>query len=469
VTPRPGGQETAPPEAPRDPPPYPAPPYSAPPYSAPPYPAPPYPVQRFQEPHRRGRRGWQGHRGRGCWQRSLDDRLLGGVAGGISKRLHVDPTLVRIAFAVTTVFGGFGAACYLGAWLMMPLEGHDESIGARVAKDRQGIVLALAFIPALVVMFVVGSALHIGVISSAAWPLFLCAAAAVLLWRNVDVEEREWLREAAAPVIRLGGGTKATRRDFVLRILIGAVLVGAGVVSLTFHHGHVGVFRVVAGVALFLAGAVVLFGPWWLHLVRDLLAERQARVRAEERADVASRVHDSVLQTLALIQRAADDPHRVVALARGQERELRAWLFDGEMPGALGAEVTTLAAGCRAIAAEVEASHGVVVDVVVVGDCPLDDRLRPLLDAAREATVNAAKWSGAPSISLFAEVEPGKVSVYVRDRGRGFDPDQVAPDRQGIAQSIQARMLRYGGRAVIRSAPGDGTEVELTALRGEAR
>lgn len=184
---------------------------------------------------------------------------------------------------------------------------------------------------------------------------------------------------------------------------------------------------------------------------------------------MASRVHDSVLQTLALIQRSADDPHRVVQLARGQERELRAWLFEGEIPGAVGADTQTLAAGMRAIAAEVEEAHGVVVDVVVVGDCPLDDCLRALLDATREATVNAAKWSGEASISLFAEVEPGRTSVFVRDRGRGFDIDTVAPDRRGIAQSIQARMLRNGGRAVIRSAPGEGTEVELTAPRGGSR
>lgn len=418
--------------------------------------------------------GWHGRRGRhprpgwphGCWERSLDDRLLGGVAGGISRRLRIDVTLVRIAFAVATVFGGFGAAVYLGAWLLMPLEGHDGNIGARVVKDRQGIVLSLSFLPALVVMLVVGGALHVGAITSSAWPLFLCAAGGVLLWRNVDDDERKWLRNAAAPVVRVGGRTRATRRWFLLRLVLGTGLVLAGVAVIATHHPHVTLVRVFGGVVLLLMGAVVLFGPWWIRLARDLMAERQARVRAEERADVAARVHDSVLQTLALIQRAAGDPHRVVQLARGQERELRSWLFDGEIPSAVGAEVATLASGARAIGAEVEGSHGAVVDVVVVGDCPLDDRLRALLDAAREATVNAAKWSGAPSVSLFAEVEGEKVSVFVRDRGRGFDLDGVAGDRRGIAQSIQARMLRHGGRAVIRSTPGDGTEVELTAPRG---
>ncbi len=403
-------------------------------------------------------------------QRSVEDRLVGGVAGGIARRLRIDVTLVRIGFAVATVFGGFGAAAYLGCWLLMPLEGHKECIGARVARDRQGILLALAFVPALVVMLVVAGTLHAGFLTSAAWPLFLCAAAAVLLWRNVDQEEREWLRHAAAPVLRLGGATRSSIRLLALRTAAGLVVVLVGVAVMSVHHSsHPSAPRVLGGVVLLLAGAVVLFGPWWLRLARELLAERQARVRAEERADMAARVHDSVLQTLALIQRASDDPHRVVQLARGQERELRAWLFDGAVPGAVGSEVTTLGAGVRTIAADVEAAHGAVVDVVVVGDCTLDERLRALLEAAREATVNAAKWSGAPSVSLFAEVEPEKVSVFVRDRGGGFDVDSIAPDRRGIGQSIEARMLRHGGRAAIRSAPGEGTEIELSAPRDGGR
>lgn len=396
--------------------------------------------------------------------------MLGGVAGGISTRLGIDVTIVRIAFAVTTVFGGFGCAAYLGAWLLMPLQGHDQSIGSRVVRDRQGILIALAFLPALILLFVIGNAVHVGPISSAAWPLFLCAAGGVLLWRNVDTDEREWLRRASSQVVRLGTGSRPSRRALLVRIVFGLGLLLAGIALLTVHRHHpIPLDRILAGIAVLLAGIVVLFGPWWIRLARDLMAERQARVRAEERADMATKVHDSVLQTLALIQRSADDPQRIVQLARGQERELRAWLFDREIPGALGAGVTMLAAGVRAIAAEIEEAHRVVIEVVVVGDCPLDDRLRALLDAAREATVNASKWSGASSISLFAEVESQKVSVFVRDRGKGFDLDSVASDRRGIAQSIQARMLRNGGRAVIRSAPGEGTEVELSAPRGESR
>lgn len=186
---------------------------------------------------------------------------------------------------------------------------------------------------------------------------------------------------------------------------------------------------------------------------------------------MAARVHDSVLQTLALIQRNAEDPQRVARLARAQERELRSWLFEGRAPGSPGAsDPTTLAAGAEQIARDVEASHEVAVEVVTVGDCDLDDDLRALLAAGREATVNAAKWSGAPTVSLFAEVEPSAVSMFVRDRGAGFDPGSVAADRRGLAESIGARMARHGGTSTIRSSPGQGTEVALHMARpGGAR
>jgi len=207
-----------------------------------------------------------------------------------------------------------------------------------------------------------------------------------------------------------------------------------------------------------------VLGPWWLRIARDLVVERAARIRAEERADMASRVHDSVLQTLALIQRRADQPQQVIQLARAQERELRSWLFDGRAPGSIDAE-TTFAGGVRLIQQEVEAQHGIAVEAVTVGDCPLDDDLAALLAAAKEATVNAAKWSGAKVVSLFAEVEPGEVSLFVRDRGRGFDPETVPGDRKGLAESVHARMTRHGGSAAIRSTPGEGTEVSLTMPR----
>ena len=182
---------------------------------------------------------------------------------------------------------------------------------------------------------------------------------------------------------------------------------------------------------------------------------------------MAAHVHDSVLQTLALIQRASDDPQQIIRLARAQERELRAWLFEGRAPGAISEEVASLAEGVALVQRNVEADHGITVQVVVVGDCALNDPLRALLDAAKEATVNAAKWSGADQVSVFAEVEADRVMLFVRDRGRGFDPTEVPEDRQGIAQSIRARIERAGGTVEIRSARGEGAEVALAMPRPE--
>ena len=391
------------------------------------------------------------------------------MAAGLSRHTGIDVTIVRLAFVVLTLMGGFGAAVYVALWLLMPLGDNTESIGTRVTRDGQGILIALAFVPALVVTFVIGSVLHVGVVTSLALPCFAGAAGFVLLWRNADPEERAWLHQAASPAVRLVAGSRRSRRNLAVRLLLGVLLLAVGLAVLELPHPQAStILRMLGGAVLVAAAVVVLFGPWWLRLIRDLVAERQAHVRAEDRADMAARVHDSVLQTLAMIQRAADQPQKVTQLARAQERELRSWLFDGEAPGSMDKDVVTIVAGAHRVAEEVEADHGVPVEVVTVSDCALDDRLRALLAAAREATVNAAKWFGAPIISLFAEVEPEMVSVFVRDRGSGFDLGGVGPDRQGIAESIRGRMQRHGGTAAIRSTPGEGTEVELRIPRQQA-
>jgi signal transduction histidine kinase len=263
------------------------------------------------------------------------------------------------------------------------------------------------------------------------------------------------------------GSDRHTRTSLLVRIALGVVVGIGGLLLLLDGHPTSATLRPVLGALLILAAIVVIFGPWWISLVRDLMSERQARALAEERAQMAAHVHDSVLQTLALIQRSADDPQHVVRLARAQERELRSWLFEGRPPGSVAAEAVTVAEGIGLLQQLVEADHGITVQVVVVGDCPLNDRLRALLDAAREATVNAAKWSGSPEVSIYCEVEQQAVTAFVRDRGRGFDPSGVPDDRQGIAQSIRARMTRFDGSAIVRSAPGQGTEVKLSMPRRE--
>jgi signal transduction histidine kinase len=411
------------------------------------------------------------HRGQGPWRRQQDQRIFGGVAGGLAARCGIDVTLIRVGFVLAAIFLGFGAVVYLALWLVLPMEGQTTSIAARAASDRRGILLSLAFLPALVAVLIVFSAFHVGIATQLAWPLFLSAAALVLVWRNCDPDERAWLQQAFEPVVQLGTRRDQRRWAFVARSGAGIVVLGAGLALLVLsQRPHaMSVLRPLIGAVLVLAGIVVLFGPWWLRLARDVVDERQARIRAEDRADMAARVHDSVLQTLALIQRSSTEPQRVVQLARAQERELRAWLFEGELPGAVADGATSLAQGVKLLAHEVEADHKVTVEVVTVGDRPLDDRLRALLAAAREATVNAAKWSGAPTISIYAEVEPTGVSVFVRDRGQGFDLAEVAPDRRGIAQSIAARMSRAGGGANVRTGPGEGTEVELTIPTEDGR
>jgi signal transduction histidine kinase len=285
----------------------------------------------------------------------------------------------------------------------------------------------------------------------------------VLIWRNADPDEQAAMRALAQPLLDVGDTGRRSR--FKLRLVLACLMLIGGLVTLLRVHNPRLLLDPLGGVVLVIGAVVLLLGPWWLRVARSAMVERQARVRAEERTEIAARVHDSVLQTLALIQRRADDPQQVIQLARAQERELRSWLFDGRAPGSMDGLATTFAGGVKLIQRDVEAQHGVAVEVVIVGDCEIDDELSALLAAAREATVNAAKWSGAKVVSLFAEVEPTDVSVFVRDRGRGFDPASVPDDRKGLSESVKARMARRGGSATIKSVLGEGTEVGLTMHR----
>jgi signal transduction histidine kinase len=411
---------------------------------------------------RRGLLRWRGPRGGGPLRRQQTDRLAGGVAAGLASRLGFDTNVVRLVLIVATVVtGGFFAVCYVLAWLLVPADGADGNLASRAVTDRRGIAVAAGIGSVTFMAWVIASVLHAGWLSNLTWPLGLCFAGIVLIWRNAPAEEQAAMRQLAEPLMSVTGGDGRSR--IVLRAFIAAILLGGGLVTLLSGHHVTAFLRPLGGVALIIAAIVVAFGPWWLRIARDLVVERQARARAEERADMAARLHDSVLQTLALIQRRADDPQRVVQLARAQERELRSWLFEGRAPGSL--DVMTLADGVGLIQQEVEAQYGIAVEAVTVGDCELDDDLGALLAAAREATVNAGKWSGADVVSLFAEVEPAAVSLFVRDRGKGFDPGAVAGDRKGLAESIHGRMARRGGSATVRSVPGEGTEVSLTMPR----
>ncbi len=409
----------------------------------------------------------RGPAGSGPLRRSREDRLAGGVAAGLAARTGFDVTAVRLVLALAAVVTvGWGLVAYVLAWLLTPADGTDESIASKARSDGRGISLAIAMASVALVASIILSLLSNGWFSFA-WPLIISAAGLVLIWRNAPADEQVLIRGLREPLLGLAEGR--TRSRIVLRASVAGVLLIAGLAVLLSGHDSTAMLEPLSGLLLIIAAVVVGLGHWWLRLARDLVLERQARVRAEERADMASRVHDSVLQTLALIQRRADDPQQVVALARAQERELRSWLFDGRAPGSLDGEGMTLAAGIRLFQREIEAQHGMPVEAVTVGDCELTEDLSALIGAAREATVNAAKWSGADVVSVFAEVEPTEVSVYVRDRGRGFDPAAVSGDRKGLAESVHARMARRGGSAAVRSAAGEGTEVSLRMPRAASK
>jgi signal transduction histidine kinase len=202
-------------------------------------------------------------------------------------------------------------------------------------------------------------------------------------------------------------------------------------------------------------GIGLVTGPWWMRMMSQLSAERAERIRSQERADIAAHLHDSVLQTLALIQRNAGSPREVARLARGQERTLRTLLYGTRAASGQFSEEL------RTAAAEVEDAYAVTVEVVLVGDAPMNEQLAALAAAAREALVNAAKHSGVDAVSLYAELEPDEISVFVKDRGVGFDMEQIADDRQGVRGSIIGRVERHGGAVRITSDKGTGTEVEL--------
>jgi signal transduction histidine kinase/phage shock protein PspC (stress-responsive transcriptional regulator) len=400
--------------------------------------------------------------------RSTDERMLGGVAAGLAHHLGVEVMVVRGVFLLASVFGGFGVAMYAGLWLILPTDTHLEQAapGLEAATrqgKRRGRVRRLEDVGPLVAL----AAVAIGIVVLARsvlggsvlfWPVLLGVVGLAVLWRQADEAQRErWVDstgriDLVRAVIGRGGVAAYARLAAGVGLLLSALVLFA------VQTGQVGVARdvVLAGV-LGVAGLALMVGPWLFRLTGDLSEERAARVRSQERADMAAHLHDSVLQTLALIQKHAGDGRTVATLARAQERDLRSWLY-GDQP----APDTSVASALKAAAAEVEDTHGVPVEVVTVGDARVSEALRPLVLAAREAMVNAAKHAQADKVDVYAECTEDGTEVFVRDRGRGFDQEGVPDDRHGVRDSIMDRMRRHGGTAVLKTAPGEGTEVRLT-------
>ncbi len=396
--------------------------------------------------------------------RRRDGAVLGGVAAGVADHLRVPVLWVRVAFVLLTVMGGAGVLAYALLWIFVrpaPVALPVLSTPVRRGDRRQAIGLAALAIALLIAAGELGLGRVLGWVLG---PLGLAALGAAFIWREADDARRERWRRRADGVVGVSSGS-------TWRLVLGGLLVVGGLSVFALDQLDLSAIRsALLAVVLTLVGVAVITVPWWVRLVRDLGSERSARAAERERAEVAAHLHDSVLQTLALIQRQAGDPREVVRLARSQERQLRTWLYGPTGYATAGpqnaAEVSTFAAALAEAAGEVEDTYAIAVAPVVVGDLPMDSDLAALVAASREAMVNAAKHAGAPEISVYAEIEAdlggSTASVFVRDRGRGFDVEAVAGDRRGLAQSVRGRMERHGGTATIRSRPGEGTEVELT-------
>lgn len=403
-------------------------------------------------------------------RRQRTGRLVAGVSVGIAEHLGVSVLWVRATFAALAAFGGAGVAAYGLLWIFVP---QQVSAGRpTTARERQqGMGLILLGIGLTAGFGTIG-----GLPSWIVGPLGVALVGSAVVWREADESQRRRSRQGARSGVvgaLLDGGGRAA----MIRVLAGIALVIVGIgVFLAGHATVSGLQLALLSAFTAVAGAAVLTIPWWLRLLRDFNAERAARIRSQERAEIASHLHDSVLQTLALIQKQADASREVRRLARGQERELRNWLYGTDGYGRAnateartqqktGTQQKTLTAELARACGEVEDAFAVQVRQVTVGECDLDEPLVALLAAAREAVVNAAKHAGVDEVSVYAEVTADRVELYVRDRGVGFDPDSVPSDRHGVADSIRGRMERNGGQVRMRTAPGSGTEVQLEMPR----
>jgi signal transduction histidine kinase/phage shock protein PspC (stress-responsive transcriptional regulator) len=385
-------------------------------------------------------------------ERPVQGRRLGGVCAGLAEHLGLNVRYVRLAFVLASLGGGAGIVAYLFLWALTPqslgtppIAGAD-AVGARRASNEsvRNLVVGLGLLAVGGALFAQqhGVNLRLGVLV----PLLAVAVGALLAWSKLDDADRDkWL-----------AGSGQGRRAGLVRLGIGIALASIGTVVLaTQGRGFAGLWDVGIATVAVLAGAGLIVAPWGVRLWSDLRAEQAQRIRETERADLAAHLHDSVLQTLALIQRKADDSAEVIRLARAQERELRGWLYAGPR----GSQAS-LASAVTEVAHEVEDLHGIPIELVVTGDRPLDSGGSALVRALREALLNAVRHGAAP-VSAYVEVGSGLVEAFVRDHGPGFDLAAVPQDRFGVRESILGRMSRHGGSAALRRLE-HGTEVSLS-------
>ena len=370
------------------------------------------------------------------------ERVVGGVAAAVAREVGVQPIVIRASFLLLALVGGWGLMLYGAIWAILvvasptrlspyrPVPKGASLVHRHVAVAMVVVGLVIAFLP-----------LTSDVFGNVVWPVGFVLLGALIAWSRGHRDE--------------GGLSTIARTVAGLTVAIGGVLAFA---ALRFNPLDA-IIAVIVAVTV-ATGLGVVAAPSLVRLAQDLDEERQQRVRADERARISAHLHDSVLQTLSLIQREGD-VDRMSRLARQQERELRNWLY-GQSPSS--PDGVRLGPALEQAADEIEEAHHVRIEVVAVGDTAdlTMTQITELIAAAREAMANAATHSGTERIDVFAERIDGRIEVFVRDTGSGFDPDAVPTDRRGVTDSILARMERAGGRAAIHSQPGSGTEVELS-------
>jgi signal transduction histidine kinase/phage shock protein PspC (stress-responsive transcriptional regulator) len=379
--------------------------------------------------------------------RRREDRLVAGVASGLADHLGIDVKLLRAGFVATVLLGGFGVVLYAAFWAVVPQSSDDSQQARSVGSRPQLVGFALLGLSMLAIAQLLGFG------PGLLWPAAAAVIGAAILWRQADETQRLRWRSVTARQSRLIAEDPG--QHAWLRYGAGLLLVLAGMASFLAAHDALTEFRRAAlPVLVVVLGLVLAIGPWMLQTFHQLTDERTARIREHERVEIAGRVHDSMLQTLTLIQRRADDPDEVIRLVRRSERELRGWLYTPAVPESVRAAIL-------ALVADAEDTYAVAIDLVMVGEATTTPAVDALLQAARESIVNSAKHSGAAAISVYVEANAEEITVFVRDRGHGFAVEEIPADRFGVRESVVARMQRHGGDAEIRSTPGSGTEVRL--------
>ncbi|BAC17429.1 PspC domain protein [Corynebacterium efficiens YS-314] len=373
--------------------------------------------------------------------RSREGRVVAGVASGLAQHLGVSLFWVRALLIISSLLNGVGIAAYALVWIFTRM-GDKGREGASQSTPRPGRLTSWLLVALALAGAGVSLTLTTGFGLATFIPVAVVGIGVLMVWIAYD------------------RGLESSTNIFI--IATGGVLVLSAIVVVVMNwDGHANFFAALATVILTLLGVAALGVPLWVRLWDQLGQERAEKAAADERAEIASRLHDSVLQTLALIQKRADDPAEVTRLARGQERELRQWLFDSQdkTPQTTGTVFTALERACG----EVEDLYGLRIVPVTVGtDEPLTNETHAAVLAAREALVNVAKHAGVDTADVYAEILLGELSIFIRDRGCGFDPDNIPNGHHGLTESVHGRVERAGGTVRIKSEIGEGTEVAIT-------